>query len=71
MPICTAGNYSKGGFLEATGITAITGAVSTITTMVGDVFSTITGNALLCVFAAAGLLGVGISVFRRLKRAAR
>lgn len=50
---------------------ALMAGTSTITTMVGDVFSLITGNALLCVFAAAGLLGVGISIFRRLKRAAR
>lgn len=50
---------------------ALLAGTTTITTMVGDVFSLITGNALLCVFAAAGLLGVGISIFRRLKRAAR
>lgn len=56
---------------EATGLAALLGGTTTITTMVGDVFSIITSNPLLCVFAAAGLLGVGISIFRRLKRAAR
>ena len=50
---------------------AITGGVSTLTTVVGDVFQMITSNPLLCVFAAAGLLSVAIGVFRRLKRSAR
>lgn len=56
---------------EATGIAAILGGTSTLTTLVGDVFNMITGNGLLVVFAAAGLIGVGIGIFRRLKRAAR
>lgn len=52
-------------------MSAITGATSTITTLVGDIFTMITGNPLLCVFVAAGLLGVGISVFKKLKRASK
>lgn len=56
---------------SAGGISAVTGGLSTLTTVVTEVFSMITGNALLVVFAAAGLLGVGISIFRRLKRAAK
>lgn len=54
-----------------TGIAAILGGTPTLTTLVGDVFNMITGNGLLVVFAAAGLIGVGIGIFRRLKRAAR
>lgn len=50
---------------------AITTAVTTVTSMVSTVFTMITGNALLTVFAAAGLLGVGITVFRRLKSVAK
>nr|WP_325214327.1 hypothetical protein [uncultured Oscillibacter sp.] len=42
-----------------------------MTTIVGDVFQMITSNPLLCVYAAAGLLVVGIAVFRKLKRASR
>lgn len=52
------------------GISAITGGLSTLTTVVTEVFSMITGNALLAVFAAAGLLMVGIRIFRRLRSAA-
>ncbi len=50
-------------------MSAITAATGTITTLVGDIFTMITSNPLLCVFVAAGLLGVGIRVFRQLKRA--
>lgn len=53
------------------GLSAITGAVSTLTTVVGDVFQMIVSNPLLCVFAAAGLVSVGITVFRKLKRVSR
>ena len=42
-----------------------------MTDMVGEVFTMITGNPLLCVFVAASLIGVGIGVFKRIKRAAR
>lgn len=50
-------------------MSAITSATGTLTTLVGDIFTMITSNPLLCVFVAAGLLGVGIKVFRQLKRA--
>lgn len=46
----------------ATGISAILAGTSTITTLVGDVFTMITSNPLLSVFAACGLLGVGIAL---------
>lgn len=51
-------------------ISAITGGISTLTTVVGDIFDIIVGNPLLVVFAASGLLMVGIRVWRRLRRAA-
>lgn len=46
-------------------------ATATVTTLVGDVFSLMTGNAMLVVFLAASMLGVGISMFKRVKRASR
>lgn len=62
----------RGGALEVTtGMTAIVNGATTITTLVGNVFDMITSNPLLCVFAAAGLLSIGIGVFKRLKRAAK
>ena len=38
--------------------------VTNITTLVGDVFTLITGNAYLCFFAAAALVGVAVHVFK-------
>ena len=54
-----------------TGMEQITAAMDTVTTVVGSVFTLITGNPLLAAFAAAGLLGVGIGVFSAVKGAAR
>lgn len=54
-----------------TGMDAILTGVETVTTVVGNVFTLITGNALLATFAAAGLLGIGIGVFSAVKGAAR
>lgn len=54
-----------------TGMSAVTGSLSTVTSLVTEVFSLITGNALLATFMAIGLLGAAISLFRRLKRASR
>lgn len=50
---------------------AITTGMTTVTTVVGNVFTMITGNELLATFAAAGLIGVGIGVFSAIKGAAR
>ena len=50
---------------------AITTGVSTVTTLVGDVFGMITGNPVLTVFLGFGLVGGAIGVFRKLKSSAR
>ena len=50
---------------------SITTGMTTLTTVVTKVFDMITGNELLAVFAAAGLVGVGIGVFSAIKAAAR
>lgn len=55
-----------GGTMEA-----ITTGIGVITTLVGDVFTMITGNPLLAAFVGAGLLGSGIGVFRKLKSSAK
>lgn len=57
--------------VAATGMETILGATDTVTTLVGNVFDMITGNPLLVVFVAAGLIGVGVSAFKRIKKAAR
>lgn len=55
----------------ATGMNAVIAAMSTITELVGSVFDVMTGNPLLTVFLAAGLLTIGISIFTQLKAATR
>lgn len=55
----------------ATGMNAVIAAMDTITELVGSVFDVMTGNPLLTVFLAAGLLTVGISTFTALKSATR
>lgn len=52
-------------------MTDILTAVSSVTTLIGDVFTAITSNPLLTFFVAAGILGVGIGMFRRLRSSAR
>lgn len=49
----------------------ILGASETVTSLVTNVFDMITSNALLVVFVAAGLVGVGVGVFKKIKKAAR
>lgn len=50
---------------------SITAGVTALTTIVGDVFTIISGNPLLAALCAASLLGAGISVFSQIKAAAR
>ena len=50
------------------GGTAITSGVSTITTLVGDVWSLMTGNPLVMVFVGAALLGVAVGIIRKLTK---
>ncbi|MBQ7915965.1 MAG: hypothetical protein IJ315_04170 [Firmicutes bacterium] len=54
-----------------TGMESIISGIETVTTVVGNVFTLITGNPLLASFAAAGLLGIGIGIFSAIKGAAR
>ena len=52
-------------------MTAIIAGISDVVSVVGTVFTAITGNELLVFFLAAGVLGVGIGAFARLKRIAK
>lgn len=52
-------------------MTEILAQVANLTTVVGNVFTIITGNAYLAYFAAVGVVVAGIRIFKRLKRAAR
>ena len=66
--------FRKEGVLEtssATSVATILGNVSSIKTVVGDVWDVMTANPILCVFICVSLLSVGFAVFRKAKRAAR
>ena len=54
-----------------TGINAILAQIANLTTVVGNVFTIITGNAYLCYFAAVGLVVAGVKIFKKLKKAAK
>lgn len=54
-----------------TTVTSILGNVSSIKTVVGDVWDVMIGNPILCVFICVSLLSIGFAVFRKAKRAAR
>ena len=58
------------GLLTSTPMDNILAQITNITTLVGDVFSLITGNAYLCFFAAAALVGVAVHIFKIIKGAA-
>lgn len=51
--------------------TAITSGVTTITDLVSQVWTIMTGNPLVMVFVGASLLGVAIGVIRKLTRVRR
>lgn len=55
----------------ATGMDAILGAMTTLTTLMGNVFELMTANPLLTLFLASSVLTVGIGVFAKVKRGAK
>ena len=50
---------------------AIITAITDVTSVVEGVFTVIVGNPLLLFFTAASLVTVGVTVFKRIKGAAR
>ena len=59
------------GEVVKTGMEAITTAIATVATVVGEVFQVMTGNPYLVFLLAASCVGIGISVFRRVKGASK
>ena len=56
---------------ETNALQAILDQITTLTTVTGNVFSIITGNAYLAYFAAVGLVVAAIRIFKKLKKGAR
>lgn len=54
-----------------TGMEGIIAGISNVSTVVGDVFTVMTGNDYLKFLLAASCVGVGIAVFRKVKGASR
>lgn len=52
-------------------MTAIVDAMTTVFSVVGSVLTEMMGVPLLVFFLAAGLVPVGISIFRKMKKAAK
>jgi uncharacterized membrane protein (DUF106 family) len=52
------------------GMASVLDGLTTLTSVVGEVFSMITGNPILVVFLAAALMGVAIRMFKKLRGAA-
>lgn len=55
----------------ATGMESILATSETITTLVGNVFTLMTGNPVLTLMLGASLIGVGVAVYKRIKKAAK
>lgn len=56
---------------DAATLAPVTTAMSTVVTVMGQVWELMTANPLLVVFLASSLLGVGIKMFRKVKGAAK
>ena len=56
---------------DATTLAPVTTAMSTLVTVMGQVWEVMVANPLLVVFLAASLLSVGIKIFRKVKGAAK
>ena len=57
--------------MNPTPMDLILAQIANLTTVVGNVFTIITGNAYLAFFAAVGLVVAAIKIFKKLKKAAR
>jgi hypothetical protein len=52
-------------------MTAVVSAISDVVSVVGEVFTVMTSNALLTFFLAGSVLGVGVAIFRKIRGAAK
>ena len=69
VPALATGDSGSGSSL--TGIALIMSYMDEVTELCNQVWTMLTSNAYFALYLCVGLLGVGISVFRRIKRVAR
>lgn len=67
--ILTGGSGSSGGYTMSTITDAITSVFTGVMEMVSTVAQAIVGEPLLLFFCILSLVGIGIGIFSRLKRA--
>ena len=68
-PVALASEGSGGS--GSGGMSAVLGAFHTVVSLMNKVWELMTSNPLLTLFLAAGLLTIGVRVFRQIKRAAK
>ena len=56
---------------DSSTLAPIISGMGTLVEVVGEVWSVMTGNPLLVVYLGASLFGVGIWIFKKVKRAAK
>lgn len=71
MTVLSISAFADDGSGGSTGFEAVTGTFGTISTLLGQVFTLMTSNALLALFLGISLIGAVIGLFVGLKRAAR
>lgn len=55
----------------STGMDSVISATDTIASLLGKVWTIMTANPLLVLFLAASVLGIGLTIFRKVKRTAK
>lgn len=68
-PVALASEGSGGS--GSGGMAAVLSAFDTVVSLMNEVWKLMTSNPLLTLFLAAGLLTIGVRVFRQVKRAAK
>lgn len=59
------------GTTTATGMDAVLSATDTVANLMGKVWNIMTANPLLTVIVAAGVLTIGLGIFKKVKKTAK
>lgn len=59
------------GSTTATGLESVLSATDTVATLMSKVWSVMTANPLLTLFLAASILGIGLTIFNKVKKTAK
>lgn len=61
----------EGTTAAATGMDAVISATDTVASLMGKVWNVMTANPLLTLILAAGVLTIGLGIFRKVKKTAK